>query len=60
MVGRNQLSHSVSDKIPLAVLHATVSASFIIEQGGLPSLSDCYWNGELPQDRLENLRNRVL
>jgi hypothetical protein len=40
----------------LAMLYATVSASFIIEQEGLPSLSDGLWNSDTPQHRLANFR----
>lgn len=49
-----------------ASLYATVSASFTIEQGGLPAITskkgdvqEYLWNGELPQLRLENLRARM-
>ncbi len=47
----------------IAVLYATVSASFVIEQEGLPVLThatddegstEC-WNNETPQSRLEKL-----
>ncbi|KIM91056.1 hypothetical protein PILCRDRAFT_765050 [Piloderma croceum F 1598] len=46
-----------------AALYATVSAGFTIEQAGLPSLSLTgnlieEWNGDSPQRRLEELRNR--
>ena len=48
----------------LAVLYATVSASYTIEQEGLPILSrtsddEERWNGDSPRDRLELLRARV-
>ncbi|EPQ59546.1 Ribokinase-like protein [Gloeophyllum trabeum ATCC 11539] len=47
-----------------AVFYATVSASFIIEQEGLPRLSAAedaseLWNDDSPQRRLEELRARV-
>ena len=47
-----------------AILYATVSASFVIEQEGLPSLSQSEprdevaterWNDDIPQRRLEVL-----
>jgi len=47
-----------------ATLYATVSASFVIEQEGLPVLSPsdgqdtAFWNGDLPQRRLQVLRTR--
>lgn len=47
-----------------ATLYATVSASFTIEQEGLPAMSPLgeqdavYWNGDLPQRRLQVLRAR--
>ncbi|KAF8204950.1 Ribokinase-like protein [Pholiota molesta] len=41
-----------------ATLHATVSASFIIEQQGLPVLSEGLWNGDSPLRRLEILKKR--
>lgn len=52
-----------------AVLYATVSASFIIEQEGLPMLTRKVgddgltvelWNGDTPWRRLEDLRSRTL
>ncbi|KAF7331930.1 PfkB domain-containing protein [Mycena kentingensis (nom. inval.)] len=43
-----------------ATLYASVSASFIIEQTGLPSLSSMgEWNHDSPQRRLDELRARV-
>jgi len=46
-----------------AVLYASVSASFIIEQEGLPLIEpdgDSWrWNGDSPQRRLSDLRNRI-
>ena len=47
----------------LAMLYATVSASFTIEQLGLPRLTGLkegkeLWNGGDPYDRLEDLRHR--
>lgn len=49
-----------------ATLHATVSASFVIEQGGLPCLTRSVpgepdkeeWNNASPQQRLDNVRLR--
>jgi hypothetical protein len=43
-----------------AVLYASVSASFIVEQEGLPSIQpdDGSWNGDSPQRRLSDLRKR--
>jgi hypothetical protein len=38
-----------------AVEYATVSASFTIEQHGLPTLKDGFWNGDRPEDRLHTL-----
>lgn len=48
-----------------AVLYATVSASYTIEQGGLPKLSQTeegkeLWNGDDPKERLLKLRARVV
>lgn len=47
-----------------AVLYASVSASFIIEQEGLPSLEpdgdSWMWNKDSPRRRLSNLRNRAV
>jgi len=49
-----------------AALYATISASFVIEQKGLPHFSrksdldgqtDELWNGERPKDRLNRLRS---
>lgn len=37
----------------------TVSASFMIEQAGLPDLSGDQWNGEYVSDRLNTLRKRM-
>ena len=46
-----------------AALYASVSASFVIEQEGLPlAESDegsWKWNGDSPQRRLLDLRNRT-
>ena len=47
----------------LATLHATVSASFIIEQEGLPSLTGAssgveLWNEDEPINRLKILQQR--
>lgn len=44
----------------IAVLYASVSASFIIEQEGLPSMESDgrSWNGNSPQRRLSDLRKR--
>jgi hypothetical protein len=44
-----------------ATLYATVSASYIVEQMGLPTLSHSgceEWNGDSPSRRLEELRLR--
>jgi len=45
-----------------AVLYASVSASFVIEQEGLPLMEpdggSWKWNGDSPQRRLSDLRNR--
>ncbi|KAF9485382.1 Ribokinase-like protein [Pholiota conissans] len=44
-----------------ATLHATVSASFVIEQEGLPAFdkgSPAAWNGDSPLRRLEELKKR--
>jgi hypothetical protein len=38
-----------------AVEYAIVSASFTIEQHGLPTLKDGLWNGDRPEDRLHTL-----
>ncbi|KAI0370226.1 Ribokinase-like protein [Pilatotrama ljubarskyi] len=51
-----------------ATLYATVSASFTIEQEGLPRLTDTtgadgqkveHWNGDLPHRRLRELQDRL-
>lgn len=46
-----------------AVLYASVSASFIIEQEGLPLMEpdgeSWKWNGDSPQRRLSDLRHRT-
>ncbi|KAK2459840.1 hypothetical protein APHAL10511_008161 [Amanita phalloides] len=43
-----------------ATLYASVSASFAIEQEGLPDLSsDGLWNNDSPQQRLKLLRERM-
>ncbi|PPQ72525.1 hypothetical protein CVT24_004831, partial [Panaeolus cyanescens] len=47
--------------IPTATLYATVSASFVIEQEGLPpldSINGNIWNGESASQRLDALRKR--
>jgi len=42
-----------------AVLYATVSASFTIEQYGLPPIGPgTLWNGDSPERRVEELQNR--
>lgn len=44
-----------------ATLHASISASFVIEQGGLPVISEGSagkWNGDNPFRRLDVLRKR--
>lgn len=38
--------------IYIAAVYGTISASFTIEQHGLPSLKEGLWNGEDPQSRL--------
>jgi sugar/nucleoside kinase (ribokinase family) len=48
-----------------AALYGSVAASFAIEQIGMPQLSHSddgqeLWNGEAPEDRLKELRMRVL
>ncbi|KAJ7283869.1 Ribokinase-like protein [Mycena rebaudengoi] len=47
-----------------ATLYASVSASFIIEQEGLPSISvaaeTTQWNGDTPERRLKELETRQL
>ncbi|WRT70892.1 uncharacterized protein IL334_007891 [Kwoniella shivajii] len=56
---------SLSDGDPYeALLYATVSASFVVEQFGLPILSQVgddkeEWNGDSPYRRLESLGKRV-
>ena len=46
-----------------AALYASVSASFVIEQEGLPlaesDKGSWQWNGDSPQRRLLDLRNRT-
>lgn len=44
----------------LAAFYASISASFIIEQEGLPRMStdSTMWNGDKPYDRLEKLLKR--
>jgi len=46
-----------------AAAYACVSASFVVQQFGLPELAavegEERWNGELPQDRLEKLWKRM-
>jgi hypothetical protein len=48
---------------PTAVLYASVSASFTIEQEGLPLIEpggeSWKWNGDSPQRRLSDLRHRT-
>ena len=44
-----------------ATLHASISASFVIEQEGLPVISEesaGEWNGDNPFRRLDVLRKR--
>jgi len=47
----------------VATLYASVSASFVIEQEGLPLIEpdggSWKWNGDFPQRRLLDLRNRT-
>lgn len=48
-------------RVGLAALYATVSASFIIEQEGLPVVTYTpteEWNGDQPLRRLDALRQR--
>lgn len=52
--------------IEIATLFAAVSASFAIEQGGLPVMTSNIqdpdapsWNGDSPMRRLEKLRERL-
>lgn len=46
-------------KSSTAVLYATVSASFAIEQYGLPPIGpDALWNGDSPERRVNELQNR--
>ncbi|KAL0580763.1 hypothetical protein V5O48_001228 [Marasmius crinis-equi] len=42
-----------------ASLYGTVSASFAIQQGGLPVFSEGQWNRDSPTRRLEVLRDRL-
>jgi len=43
-----------------STLYASVSSSFVIEQGGLPALTgDETWNGDQPSRRLAELRSRL-
>jgi len=53
----------LSDDIYEAVLRASVSASFIIEQEGLPTVTSTpiieAWNGDEPSRRLDELRERI-
>ncbi|KZS97999.1 Ribokinase-like protein [Sistotremastrum niveocremeum HHB9708] len=54
----------LSRKIDEAILYATVSASFVVEQLGLPKVdttdpNNNLWNGDSPRRRLEELRRRV-
>ena len=53
----------------LATLYATISASFVIEQEGLPHITQTpdeegtqleLWNGDSPQRRLQALQIRLL
>ncbi|KIK65488.1 hypothetical protein GYMLUDRAFT_240015 [Collybiopsis luxurians FD-317 M1] len=41
-----------------ATLYATVSASFVIEQSGLPTITQTLWNNDSPSRRLETLKIR--
>ncbi|PFH52685.1 hypothetical protein AMATHDRAFT_2075 [Amanita thiersii Skay4041] len=50
---------ALTNNVVEATLYASVSASFVIEQEGLPGLSsDNTWNGDSPKRRLELLRRR--
>jgi hypothetical protein len=43
----------------IAVLYATVSASFVIEQYGLPPVGPgALWNGDNPERRVKELQSR--
>lgn len=52
-----------AEGLMVAVLWATVAASLVIEQNGLPTLEygreEDIWNGENPKDRVEKLRSRL-
>ncbi|OCF35948.1 pfkB family carbohydrate kinase superfamily protein [Kwoniella heveanensis CBS 569] len=54
---------SVSDNPYEALLYATISASFVVEQFGLPTLTsddgEERWNDDSPKRRLEDLRQRM-
>ncbi|KAJ4472267.1 Ribokinase-like protein [Lentinula aciculospora] len=55
--------HLANGDVYEAVLHATVSASFVIEQSGLPALTSSdkgliQWNNDSPSRRLEVLKRR--
>lgn len=44
----------------IATLYASVSASFVIEQEGLPILStEGFWNNDSPHRRLELMRRQM-
>lgn len=46
-----------------AVIWASVAASFVVEQDGLPSMTKVLgrevWNGGYPWERVEEMRRRV-
>jgi hypothetical protein len=48
--------------LDVAALYGTIAASFVVEQIGLPSIEHAeagdWWNGDLPQRRLDELRAR--
>lgn len=44
---------------PIAALYGSVSASFTVEQGGLPTVNGESWNGDQPRRRLAELRSRL-
>ncbi|CAG7849441.1 SubName: Full=Uncharacterized protein {ECO:0000313/EMBL:KIM33423.1} [Serendipita indica DSM 11827] len=53
------LYHSNQD-VRQAAIYASISASFVIEQHGLPTFKDGLWNGDSPERRLHSLRSRVV
>ncbi|CCA67241.1 hypothetical protein PIIN_01074 [Serendipita indica DSM 11827] len=53
------LYHSNQD-VRQAAIYASISASFVIEQHGLPTFKDGLWNGDSPERRLHSLRSRAV